>query len=292
MSLIMILAPMALLGFISALFLWMRLESRRYQINSHAATVAKPLPSPLRILHLSDTHFRGEERALGILFETLGRDVYDFIFITGDIFDCPAGISGAALFQKLNSRHGIYAVFGNHDYFNYGYMDLVLHYTPGQGKPYAPQPTERFEKAVREAGVRLLRNETVEVSLGGTPILIHGLDDPTTGRANVRQAMLNFDPAKLNILLTHSIDVFLDIGDNEVDLSFSGHSHGGQVCFPLIGPVLTHTLLGRQYAKGIHLLKGATCSISRGLGTSRFYPFRLLCAPEAIVLEIAGSSLK
>lgn len=268
----------------------MFLESRRYQISHRTALVRKPLTSSLRILHLSDIHFRGDDSGLGVFFEELGRETFDFIFISGDIFDCPAGAAGAALFRKLKSRNGIYAVFGNHDYYNYGLLDLPLHYTPGQGRPRKQQPIEDFEKALQEAGVRLLRNETVEVEAGETPILIHGLDDPITGRANVRRAMLNFDPAKLNILLTHSIDVFLDIGENEVDLSFSGHSHGGQIRFPVIGPILTHTLLGRQYADGIRALKGATCSISRGIGTSRFYQIRLLCLPEAIALEVSSSS--
>ena len=284
--------PIILCFLFSALLLWMFLESRRYQISMHSVSVRKSLSPSLRILHLSDLHFRGEEGALAAFFEELGRDDYDFIFITGDIFDCPAGITGAALFRKLKSRLGTYAVFGNHDYFNYGFLDLALHFTPGQGKPHDLQPIESFEKALQEAGVRLLRNETVEIASGETRILIHGLDDPITGRANVRQALLNFDASKLNILLTHSIDVFLDIGENEVDLSFSGHSHGGQVCFPLIGPILTHTLIGRQYAEGIHDLKGATCSISRGLGTSRFYPIRLMCAPEAVALEVSSKGSK
>lgn len=271
------------------LLLWMFLESRRYQISRHTALVRKPLASPLRILHLSDIHFRGDDSGLGLFFEELGRETFDFIFITGDIFDCPAGAADAILFRKLKSRRGIYAVFGNHDYYDYGFLDLPLHYTPGQGRPHKPQPTEDFGRALKEAGVRLLRNETVEVDAGETSILIHGLDDPITGRANVRRAMSNFNPSKLNILLAHSIDVFLDIGENEVDLSFSGHSHGGQVRFPVIGPILTHTLLGRQYADGIRSLKGATCSISMGIGTSRYYQIRLLCLPEAVALEISSS---
>jgi hypothetical protein len=271
------------------LLLWMFLETRRYQISRHAALVRKPLAAPLRILHLSDIHFHGDDCGLGVFFEKLGRETYDFIFITGDIFDCPAGAAKAVLFRRLRSRHGIYAVLGNHDYYDYSFLDLPLHYTPGQGRPHKPQPMADFEKALKEAGVRLLRNETVEVSADATAVLIHGLDDPITGRANVRQALSNFDHSKLNILLTHSIDVFLDIGENEVDLSFSGHTHGGQVRLPVIGPLLTHSLLGRQYADGIMALKGATCSISRGIGTSRFYPIRLLCAPEAIALEVSSS---
>ncbi len=264
-------------------------EASRYQINPRFALVRKKLSRPLRILHLSDIHFRGKDRGLELFFEKLGKEACDFVFITGDIFDCAKGASQAGLFKKLKPRYGTYAVFGNHDYYNYGLFDMAIHYSPGQGKPHRPQPAGIFEKALEHAGVRLLRNETVEVKVDGVPVLIHGLDDPITGRANVRQAMLNFKPAKLNILLTHSIDVFLDIGENEIDLSFSGHSHGGQVCLPGIGPILTHTLLGRQYAEGVKILKGAACSISRGIGTSRFYRIRLLCRPEAILLEVTSS---
>ena len=263
--------------FLSLLFLtWMFLESSHYQISRRSAEVAKPLPHTLNILHLSDIHFRGEDKNLESFFEKMGQATYDFVFITGDIFDCPQGAGATRFFKKLKSRHGIYAVFGNHDYYNYGFFDMALHYTQGQGKPHQAQPAGIFEKALEEAGVRLLRNETVEIEVEGTPILIHGLDDPVTGHANVRRAMLNFNYKKINVLLTHSIDVFLDIGDNEIDLSFSGHSHGGQVRLPVIGPLLTHTNLGRQYTDGVKKLKGAVCSISRGVGTSRFYRIRFL----------------
>lgn len=265
---------------------WMFQEALSYRIVPRFASVRKKLSRPLRILHLSDIHFSGKDRGLGRFFQRLGKEEYDFVFITGDIFDCPEGAPQAGHFKKLKARYGIYAVFGNHDHYNYGAFDLAAHYSPGQGSPRQPQPLEVFERELANAGVRLLRNETVEVKVEGASILIHGLDDPITGHANVREAMRNFKPAKLNVLLTHSIDVFLDIGENEIDLSFSGHSHGGQVCLPVIGPVFTHTHLGRQYADGVKTLKGAACSISRGVGTSRFYRIRLLCPPEAVLLEV------
>ena len=265
---------------------WMFLESSHYQITRRSAGTAKIISRPLSILHLSDIHFRGEDKKLGRFFEKMGQETYDFVFITGDIFDCPEGAAGAALFKKLKTRYGIYAVFGNHDYYNYGFWDMAFHYTHGQGRPHQAQPAGLFETALEEAGVRLLRNETAEIRVDGTPVLIHGLDDPVTGHANIREAMLNFNPRKLNILLTHSVDVFLDIGENEIDFSFSGHSHGGQIRLPVLGPLLTHTALGRHYADGIRELKGAVCSISRGIGTSRFYRIRFLCPPEAIALEV------
>lgn len=220
-------------------------------------------------------------------FNRLAGQTYDFIFITGDIFDHPQGAAfGSENLKKLKAAHGYYAVFGNHDYYDYRLFDVFAHNSASQSKPKRRQPAALFERALKEAGVTLLRNETAEVTVDGISILIHGLDDPTTGRANLRETMKNFNAAKLNLLLTHTVDVFLDIGEKDIDVSFSGHSHGGQIRLPLIGPLITHTMFGKHYTDGICSLQGASCVISKGIGTSRFLPFRLLCAPEAILLEI------
>lgn len=277
-----------LLGAFVALIAY--LETRRYQISRYEVTLRKPLPFSIKILHLSDLHFSKSNKRLLRFFEHLmGEEAYEFVFITGDIFDSEKGIPACIEhFKKLEAKHGSFAVFGNHDYYDYRWADVFIHNFPNQAKPKHHQPAQRFEEALASAGVRLLKNETIEKEIQGVPLLIHGLDDPTTGRANVRKAMQNFEPSKINILLTHTIDVFLDIGENEIDLSFSGHSHGGQIRLPGIGPFITHTMLGATYVSGLKSLQGAVCSISRGLGTSRFLPFRLFCPPEAVVLTVNG----
>ena len=265
------------------------LETHKYQTGTYEVTLRKTLSRPLKILHLSDLHFSKPNKRLLRFFERLMKETYEFIFITGDIFDSESGAATCVEhFQKLKARSGVFAVFGNHDYYNYQGADVFIHNFPHQGKPKHLQPVERFEEALAKAGVRLLKNETVEIKTGETSILIHGLDDPTTGRANIRKAMQYFEKSKINILLTHTIDAFLDIGKDEIDLSFSGHSHGGQIRLPGLPPFVTHTMLGAPYASGIKSLQGAICSISRGLGTSRFLPFRLFCPPEAVVLTVKG----
>lgn len=273
-----------------ALLVWTTwIEPRLYEINRHTVTIHKWLDHPLKILHLSDIHFAKPDRVLSAFFDRLAKEHFHFVFITGDIMDCEDGIPVCVEnVKKLRPSHGMYAVFGNHDYYYYGFADVFIHNFPGQNKPLREHRAERLKQALEEVGVRVLRNETEPVFVDGIPMLIHGLDDPTTGRANVREAMQNFDSKKINILLTHTVDVFLDIGENEIDLSFSGHSHGGQVRFPFIGPVITHTTIGRQYASGVLPLKGAVCSISRGMGASRFFYSRLLCRPEAIMLSVTG----
>ncbi len=272
----------------AALLVWMfAVEPRLREINRYEVSITKKLPRPLRILHLSDIHFARPDAALAKFFDRLAAEDFDAVLISGDIMDCKEGLPVCIEnLKKLKPAHGIFAVFGNHDYFDYSFFDVILHNFPGQREPVSTQPTHLFASEMQAAGIRVMRNETLEINAGGAALLIHGLDDPTTGRANVRKAMQQFEPAKINILLTHTIDAFLDIGENEIDLSFSGHSHGGQIRLPFIGALLTHTMMGRAYAGGVMLVKGAVCSISRGVGASRMLWPRLLCRPEAIVLTV------
>lgn len=123
--------------------------------------------------------------------------------------------------------------------------------------------------------------------MAGTPFLIHGLDDATTGQANLMN-LQKFDKSRINLLLTHTVDVFLDIGHRQVDLSFSGHSHGGQVRLPFLGPIITHTMLGKEFASGVISYKGAVCAVSRGMGSSRYLKIRLLCRPQALLIDLSG----
>lgn len=272
------------------LFLYMhKVALYQFQINRHVVTLRKKIAKPFSILHLSDIHFTGPNPPLDLFFEKLSHETYDLIVLTGDIIDCESGIHHAVkTLVQLKSRCGFLSVFGNHDYYDYNLKDAFLHNFPGQPKPETLNPAETLKAALEGLGIVVLRNETHEINVAGTALLIHGLDDPTTGRASIRKTLENYDASKINLLLTHSIDAFYDIGEDEIDLSFSGHSHGGQVRLPLIGPLLTHTTMGRAYAAGILQVKGAVCSISRGMGFGRVLPFRLLCPPEAIVLTVTG----
>jgi predicted MPP superfamily phosphohydrolase len=281
-------SSLALLG--ALLFVYMhKVAPYQFQVNRHDVTLRKKTAKPFSVLHLSDIHFTGPCPALERFFEKLSQETYDLIVLTGDIIDCETGIASAVnLLPQLKSRYGFFAVFGNHDYYDYQLKDACFHNFPGQSKPKKLNPAEELKTALEGAGIVVLRNQTREIDMNGAALLIHGLDDPTTGRASIRKTLENYDAAKINLLLTHSIDAFYDIGEDEIDLSFSGHSHGGQVRLPALGPIVTHTTMGRAYASGILKLKGAACSISRGIGFGRVLPFRLLCPPEAIILTVAG----
>lgn len=274
----------------TALLIWAyAYERRAFQINTSHIKLKKPVPQPFRILHLSDIHFASRQTPYDRFFDRLAKDEYDLIIITGDIIDCMEGLHGMTEnIGKLRSRYGIYAVYGNHDYYDYRWRDVFFHNLSIHGHPKTLQRTDLIDEALAKLGVRVLKNQSVSVSVGYETLWIHGVDDPTTGRAQIEKITPHFKPHKINILLTHSIDLFFDIGEDQIDLACSGHSHGGQICLPGFGPLITHTTMGRDYISGVKRLKGTLCSISRGIGTSRCFPFRFLARPEAIVLNVTG----
>lgn len=239
-----------------------------------------------RILHLTDIHFAGPRPGLSRFFNDLARENWDFIFITGDIFDCDAGASAAvAELRKLKSSFGSFAVYGNHDHFNYQWRDVArtLGYYPKKRNNL-----EILEDALWRSGFRVLRNQSVRPNLENEEILIHGLDDPVTNHADYQGVESCLDSKKFNILLTHTIDALGHLPESSIQISFSGHSHGGQVRIPGWGAFITHTKYGRKYAQGINYLKNTVCVVARGLGTSRFFKFRLFCPPQAYAVEISG----
>ena len=118
---------------------------------------------------------------------------------------------------------------------------------------------------------------------------IHGVDDPVTGHADLTQIRPEKGGHVVNLLLSHTLDVLFGLSDHEIDVCFSGHTHGGQVCIPLWGAVITHSRVGRRFAAGIHRFMNIACCVSRGMGSSRFTRIRFFSQPEAILLTLKPS---
>ncbi len=106
-----------------------------------------------------------------------------------------------------------------------------------------------------------------------------------------RLAVPNARPEQYHIVLGHSPNFAL--GRIEADLLVAGHTHGGQVRLPWIGPVIRHTLVPQRWAVGLsELPSGALLYVSRGLGMEREDAPRLrfLCRPELVVIELEPES--
>jgi predicted MPP superfamily phosphohydrolase len=88
----------------------------------------------------------------------------------------------------------------------------------------------------------------------------------------------------------HSPDSAPEAAALGYDLVFAGHTHGGQVCLPFVGALVTNSNMPRRSVDGLVRMGSAILHTSRGLGTSKYAPFRFWCRPEVTILELVPRS--
>jgi hypothetical protein len=225
--------------------------------------------SDFTLVHLSDLHiarlgFR-ERRAIDIV--NAARP--DVIVVTGDLTasgGSPQALTG--FLAALHARDGKFAVWGNHDYWD------------GSATTWGPE-------AVRRGGFTILDNANQRVAFPGGRVVVAGIDDPVTGRDNLKKAMQSVSRRDVCLLLAHSPEVVRSLGNWDIDLVLAGHTHGGQLRFPWIGalwiPYGTRDYLDGWYDVG----GGARLHVNRGLGWS-WIPVRFLCRPRIDRITLRG----
>ncbi|MEY2673290.1 MAG: hypothetical protein RLZZ508_1167, partial [Actinomycetota bacterium] len=78
--------------------------------------------------------------------------------------------------------------------------------------------------------------------------------------------------------------------EDEIPLILAGHTHGGQLCLPFFGALVTNCDLDTRRAKGLHKYQDAWLHVSAGLGTNPFTPVRFACRPEATLLTLTAAN--
>ncbi|MBI4358870.1 MAG: metallophosphoesterase [Candidatus Omnitrophica bacterium] len=260
---------------------WFRL--RRVKITGQ-----KKLRKPITILHLSDIHFTGNLGSKRGFFQRLSMLNPDLIFLTGDIIDNSEGIDTAVrTISGLRAHYGTFLVLGNHDYYDYKTVDNIRYHL-GLGKTAINRNNvNRFCSELKRIGVHVLINESMKLQVHGNPVLIGGTDDPVTQKIDFEKALHHLSAETLNILLVHHLDALLKLSHHGVDLVFAGHTHGGQIRIPFLGPLVCDSKLPRKYVAGLHTYKDITVFVSRGMGAGRSIFPRFACRPEAIWFEVA-----
>lgn len=276
-----------LIGFFAVLVWAFVIEPRWYRLRKVTIRGQKKLKKPITILHLSDIHFVKNEGHKRPFFQRLSMLNPDLIFLTGDIIDNNEGIDTATrVLSGLRARYGTFLVLGNHDYYDYHVLDNIRYHL-GLGKTSIHRNNvARFVSELKRVGIHVLINESVRIQVHGTDVLIGGTDDPVTQKIDFEKALHSLGPATLNILLIHHLDGILKLSHHGVDLAFAGHTHGGQIHVPFLGPLVCETKLGRKYVEGLHDYKGTTVFVSRGMGAGRILIPRFACRPEAIWVEV------
>lgn len=220
----------------------------------------------LRIAQLSDFHRSRVVRQWEIerAVARANELAPDLVVLTGDYVTFGRGYAApcAVALAALRAPLGRYAVLGNHDYWS----------------------PEAVAGALREAGLTLLRNRAAPVRRGGGELWLVGLDDAWARRLDIPAALKGVPAGAFKIALMHEPDVADEVARYPVQLQLSGHSHGGQICLPGIGP-LHLPKLGRRYPMGRYRIGTLQLYTNRGIG--RVSPaVRFHCPPEITLITL------
>ncbi|MEK0082228.1 metallophosphoesterase [Benzoatithermus flavus] len=230
---------------------------------------------PLRIGVLSDLHAAWPHVTLGRIGRIVARLLAarpDLVLLPGDFVTThtllvrriPIEPVAEAL-ARLARAVPTLAVLGNHDW-HYG--------------------GERIASALERAGIAVLRNAATRVETAQGRLWVAGLDDIWTGRADLARTLRNLDRSAPAVMLSHLPDVF-PVLPPEIALTVAGHTHGGQVCVPGLGPLRVCTRLPRRLAYGLHEIDGRHLYVSGGIGTSAL-PIRFWRPPEIALLTLGA----
>jgi len=236
----------------------------------------------LTIAFLSDFHIKPNGSGVDIAERAVllaNESDPDIVLLGGDLVHwCGAVPHLIPVLRRLKSRHGVFAVLGNHD-----------HHCPWRFKKPAPwggKPltVDEWRKALEQANVRLLVNEAVELNINGANLWLVGVDDGYTGRSDLEKALRDVPERAFVILLSHSPDIVDEPGINRVALVLSGHTHGGQILLPLLGPFLAPCRDKYRRSQGLTKVGRVWLYVSRGVSAG--LPLRFKCPPEVTLLTL------
>lgn len=247
--------------------------NEQFKVEVATKTFALPrLPKEwdgLSIVHLSDTHFRGA--VASAYFEFVCQKAIelkpDLFVFTGDLLDDIALLDWLPkTLGSLQATHGQYFILGNHDW----YLD-------------APATRRRLE----QVGWTDVAGRTLDLRLNnpGPSIVLAGDETPWMG---THPDLSSSSKDQFQILLSHTPDNINWARSQNVDLMLSGHTHGGQIRLPGIGPIYSPSKFGCRFASGVFWMEPTLMYVSRGISGRE--PIRYGCVPELtkLVLTTCG----
>ncbi|MGA8113250.1 MAG: metallophosphoesterase [Actinocatenispora sp.] len=267
-------------------------ERNRFTLRRYDVPVLAQDAEPLRVLQVSDLHMMPDQRRKQDWTAGLAALDPDLVLLTGDNMAHPGSLPAVlrALQPLLSQVPGAF-VFGSNDYYSpvlknpFGYFNSEGGYKHG-----APNlPVEDLRDELVSAGWADLNNARTVLKAGGRNVELVGVDDPHIERDDYALVAGPVEhSADVHLGVTHSPEprVLDQMVEDNFDLLVAGHTHGGQVCVPFYGALVTNCGLDRRRASGLHRYGPAWLHVSAGLGTSPYAPVRFSCPPEASLLTL------
>jgi predicted MPP superfamily phosphohydrolase len=273
------------------------IERTWFVLRAVDVPVLPPGAKPLRVLHLSDVHLTPGRAQLLSWIRSLDATEPDLVVNTGDsIAHTEAVRPFLDALGPLLDRPGVF-VYGSNDLYSpvpKNPTRYLWRTSADDRRRHVPDlPWAELGDGMAAAGWLDLNNQRGRIKAGELDVEVAGTHDAHIKRDRYERIAGHADPAAdLRLGVTHSpeprlLDRFADDG---YDLLLAGHTHGGQVCLPVVGTLVTNCGIDRARARGLSRHPASTgpawLHVSAGLGTSPWAPFRLCCRPEATVLTL------
>jgi predicted MPP superfamily phosphohydrolase len=276
-------------------------EVDAYRLRRVSLPILPEGATPIRVLHISDLHLTPSARARQTWVSRLAALEPDLVVNTGDNLAHDDAVPFVLRsLGRLLDVPGVF-VWGSNDYYAPTFKNPLRYLTE---KSRIRQPTqyklpwEDLGRAFTNHGWVDLTHERAVLQVRGVRFGFRGTDDAHLGRDHYSEVAgpIDRDQVDVAIGVTHApyrrvLDAMTYDGH---DLILAGHTHGGQVCVPVLGALVTNCDLDPARAKGLstHSAAGRTTRlyVSAGLGTSPYAPIRFACPPEATLLTLTARS--
>jgi predicted MPP superfamily phosphohydrolase len=229
--------------------------------------------SGLKIAVLSDIHagsWAVDEQKLKLIVQRTNELQPDLILIAGDYMSGEGWMKHrvrpevfAAILKDFRAPLGVYSVLGNHDWWWDG---------------------RSVRSGLEANGIKVLEDEVAQLNVNGSSLWLVGLADLWTRPQHIDETIAKVPEGVPVIALTHNPDIFPKV-PQRVQLLIAGHTHGGQVRFPIIGTVIQPSDYGQKYVRGHVVENGHHLFVTTGIGTS-ILPVRFCVPPEIVLLTV------
>ncbi len=277
------------------------IERNWFVLRQQDVPVLPPGTAPLRVLHISDTHLTPGRHRLMAFLRSLDTLEPDLVVNTGDSIASPLAVR--CLLESLGpllDRPGVF-VYGSNDLYSPKPANPARYlWRTSVGEHRAEEPDLPWEKLGEELTARGwldLNNRRGQLKAGGLNIAFAGVHDSHSLRDRYHLVAGEADPAadlRLGVMHSPEPRVLDRFAADGYELLLAGHTHGGQLCVPGFGALVTNCGIDRARVRGLSMHpqaapadgRTAWLHVSAGLGTSPWAPARFACRPEATLLTL------
>ncbi len=253
---------------------------------THLSLTVPSLPPSfdgLTVAAVADVHAgvrRGGDAGIREIVEQVNAQEPDLIVLLGDqVHICDHAERHLSALAGLRAREGVWACLGNHEH---GFVWFSRYLGVKRG-PSVPE----WRRLYAQIGIEVLANEARPLTRDGTRLWVVGVDDVYSGHDDLPAALPESAHKEFCLLISHHPDIIDDPAVADVDLVLAGHTHGGQVHIPVIGPVHVSCRNPRERAMGLVEANGTVMYVSRGAGEG--LPLRIGCPREVPIITLRAA---